>query len=137
MISPIENVLTRLDGVRRIGKHFKAKCPAHEDSTPSLSIKEGDNHRVLIHCFSGCPVESVVAAMGLVMTDLFTRGSIPSKVPGISGVSLRTLREAADFERQILFFIKADQLHGRAISEIDLLRAKLAMQRLLLAQRVL
>lgn len=137
MVLPIENVLNRLDGVRRIGKHFKAKCPAHEDSSPSLSIKEGDDGRVLVHCFGGCQVQSVVAAMGLAMTDLFPQGDIPCRVPRGSGVSLRALREATDFERQILFFIKADQLHGRAISPIDLERAKLAMQRVLLAKRLL
>jgi hypothetical protein len=137
MVAPIENVLNRLDGVRRIGKYFKAKCPAHSDRTPSLSIKEGDDGRVLIHCFGGCQIDSVVSAMGMGMTDLFPQTSVPSKIHGIAGVSLRELKEAADFECQILFMVKADQLNGRTVSKIDLERAELALQRILLAKRVL
>jgi hypothetical protein len=31
-----------------------AHCPAHSDSSPSLSIREGMDGRVLLHCFAGC-----------------------------------------------------------------------------------
>lgn len=137
MTSLLEAVLQHLSGIVKAGKNFKALCPAHPDKTPSLSVAIGDDGLVLLHCFSGCSVESVVAAMGLAMTDLFPQGSTPCKVPRISGVTSRALREAADFERQILFFVRADQLHGRAVSPIDLERSKLAMQRVILAKRVL
>jgi putative DNA primase/helicase len=50
---------------------WQAKCPAHDDDNPSLSISEGQDGRAILHCFSGCPVESVVAALGLAMPDLF------------------------------------------------------------------
>lgn len=137
MISPFEVVLQHLSGVVKAGKSFKAQCPAHADKTPSLSVAIGDDGRVLLHCFSGCSVASVLAAMGLAMTDLFPRGAAPRKVPGTSGVSSRALREATEFERQILFFVQADKLRGRAVSQQDSDRAKLAMQRVLLAKRVL
>ncbi|MBK5204104.1 MAG: hypothetical protein JJD98_01440 [Polaromonas sp.] len=137
MTSPLETVLQHLSGIVKAGKNFKALCPAHGDKTPSLSVAAGDDGRVLLHCFSGCSVESVVAAVGLAMTDLFPQGATHCKVPGISGVRLRELRQAADFERQILFIVKADQFHGRVVSPRDLDRAKLAMQRVLLARRVL
>lgn len=137
MTSPLETVLLHLSGIDKAGKNFKALCPAHGDKTQSLSVATGDDGRVLLHCFSGCSVESVVAAMGLAMTDLFPQGGTRCKVPGISGVSLRELKEAAELEWQILFIVKADQLHGRAVSQIDLGRAKLAMKRVLLAKRVL
>ena len=48
-----------------------AKCPAHPDRHPSLTIKAGDR-AVLLCCQSQrCPVESIVRAMGLTMQDLF------------------------------------------------------------------
>src|SRR5690606_37511242 len=50
---------------------WKACCPAHDDRTPSLSISEGENGKVLLHCFAGCDVADVVAAMGLATSDLF------------------------------------------------------------------
>jgi KaiC/GvpD/RAD55 family RecA-like ATPase len=51
--------------------HWLTCCPAHEDKVPSLSISEGQDGRALIKCFAGCTPESIVAALGLQMTDLF------------------------------------------------------------------
>jgi hypothetical protein len=62
----------QLDKVRSTGKNqWMACCPSHEDLSPSLSIKQLDDGRVLLHCFGGCAVEDVVASVGLRMTDLF------------------------------------------------------------------
>lgn len=58
-------------GARRSGRGWIARCPAHEDRSPSLSISEGHDGRVLLHCFAGCSTESVLAAIGLSMRDLF------------------------------------------------------------------
>jgi hypothetical protein len=68
---PITRVLERLKGARRSGSNYNAKCPAHEDREPSLSIKEGNDGRVLLNCHKGCSTEAVVQALGLQMTDLF------------------------------------------------------------------
>lgn len=48
-----------------------AKCPAHDDKNPSLSVDSGNDGRVLLHCHAGCPTEAVVAALGLTLRDLF------------------------------------------------------------------
>ena len=37
-----------------------ARCPAHDDSTPSLSIKDGDNGRILVYCHGGCSNADVI-----------------------------------------------------------------------------
>jgi hypothetical protein len=46
-----------------------ARCPAHDDRDPSLSValKGG---RVLVHCFAGCAPEAVLEAVGLTWRDL-------------------------------------------------------------------
>jgi putative DNA primase/helicase len=69
----LERFLERLDGVRRRspGDGYTALCPAHEDENPSLSVREGDDGRVLVKCFAGCGVEEVVGAIGMSMADLF------------------------------------------------------------------
>ena len=36
-----------------------ARCPAHADATPSLSIRPGKT-RLLFHCFAGCPNDAVL-----------------------------------------------------------------------------
>lgn len=40
-----------------------ARCPAHDDHEPSLSVSEGDDGRLLTHCHAGCSAEAVWAAL--------------------------------------------------------------------------
>jgi hypothetical protein len=137
MTNPIDMVLGRLDGVTKAGKNYKALCPAHGDKTPSLSLKEGDDGRVLIHCFAGCLIEDVVAAMGLSMSDLFSSNHGGRHGPRIPGVSVRDLKQATEFERQILFIVTADKRSGKTISQPDLERTKIALDRIEKARHIL
>ena len=68
---PVDAVLAKLDRVSKSGGKWTARCPAHEDRNPSLSVAEGDDGRVLLQCFAGCPTESVVRAIGMRWSDLF------------------------------------------------------------------
>lgn len=137
MSSPIDMALARLDGVTQSGKSYKALCPVHGDKTPSLSVKKGDDGRVLLHCFAGCCIGEIVAAMGLRMADLFACGSGTDYVSKIPGVSAPELTAATDHERLILFIVKADQMAGRAVAQSDLDRAKIALDRIAMAGRFL
>jgi DNA primase len=68
----IDNFLSRLDKVRQTAaERWIAICPAHDDRTPSLSICEGEDGRVLINCFAGCQAIDVIHAVGLEFADLF------------------------------------------------------------------
>jgi hypothetical protein len=58
-------------GCRRGGPRGAWQCPAHDDHTPSLSVHQGHDGRVLLHCHAGCPPEQVAAALGLAMRELF------------------------------------------------------------------
>ena len=42
---------------------FTCRCPAHDDHTPSLSVSDGPDGRVLLHCHAGCSQESVISAL--------------------------------------------------------------------------
>ena len=57
--------LDRLEGVRKSGTGFKARCPAHDDKNPSLSITEGAGGKVLVRCHaaSGCTFEAIRDAL--------------------------------------------------------------------------
>ncbi|MEX2216178.1 MAG: DUF3987 domain-containing protein [Phycisphaeraceae bacterium] len=73
---PIDLVLSKLTDAKKVGHcQWRARCSAHDDSDPSLSIGLGDDGRVLLHCFGGCAPESIVAALGLTMADLMPSGS--------------------------------------------------------------
>ena len=68
----VDSFMSQLEGVRRSSKgRWTAKCPAHPDRTASLSIREGDDGRVLIHCFAGCETQDVLAALGVDWDALF------------------------------------------------------------------
>lgn len=59
----LSDVLARLEGVRPCSGGYVARCPGHEDSRPSLSIREGDNGHALMKCFRGCPYEAIATAL--------------------------------------------------------------------------
>lgn len=71
---PINRLLPRLERVQRRGAdRWSARCPAHDDKGPSLSLRVLPDGRVLLHCFAGCPPAEVVHAVGLELHDLFPK----------------------------------------------------------------
>ena len=66
-----KDILQRLQGVRGGHGQWTARCPAHDDRQNSLSVSEGDDGRVLLHCHAGCGVEKIAGALGLSVKDLF------------------------------------------------------------------
>ena len=70
--SPIDAILHRLDRVKRTAPDkWVALCPAHNDKRPSLSIKQADDGRVLLKCWTGCGAAEIVSVLGLSLADLF------------------------------------------------------------------
>jgi hypothetical protein len=62
----IDDILPRLEKVKRTGKgNWLACCPAHEDRSPSLTIREEPDGRILVKCFAECAFEDIVNAVGL------------------------------------------------------------------------
>jgi AAA domain len=61
----LDAVLDKLEGVKRRGQVYDAKCPAHEDHHASLTIGPGDKQPVVYHCHAGCDPDDILAALGL------------------------------------------------------------------------
>jgi hypothetical protein len=97
-----DRLLSRLDGVRRVGHNgWIARCPAHDDRNPSLSITENED-KLLVHCKAECPTEEVLAAVGLMMSDLFER----------TGDSYAGRQRRASFNaRSVLAVLSQDATH--------------------------
>jgi len=74
-VTPVELVLEKLEEKGCRGRGTSWQCPAHEDRRPSLSVREGQDGRVLLHCFAGCSFNSIVDALDLRIAQLFTVGS--------------------------------------------------------------
>jgi hypothetical protein len=61
-VANAEDIARALDG-KKCGNGWSARCPAHNDHNRSLSIGEGHDSRVLLHCFAGCHQGDVIAAV--------------------------------------------------------------------------
>lgn len=73
----LEAFLSRLERVRPNGGGFLARCPAHEDAEPSLSVSLGQRG-VVFHCFAGCSPDDVVTKAGATWSELFNDGTTPN-----------------------------------------------------------
>lgn len=122
----VDDFLSRLEGVRRTGPgRWMAKCCFHEDRSPSLSVGEGDDGRILIKCFAGCPPNEILGAVGLTLNDLF-----PEPIPGDQHKPLRRPFPAADVlealsnESRIVALAAIDIQQGKAVDKGRLLKAQ-------------
>lgn len=127
-------LLSKLDGVKRTGPgRWLAKCPAHEDRRASLAVREIDGGLTLAHCFAGCSVHEVLAAAGLVVSDLFPPRPAD---PAYAGKPERRPFPAADILRAVAFEAlvvgcAASTLGaGGVLSDDDRARLMLAARRL-------
>ncbi len=59
----LADVLNNVQGLKKSGNQYKARCPVHDDKNPSLSITE-KNGKVLLHCHAGCAQQDVLDALG-------------------------------------------------------------------------
>ena len=112
-------LLQRLDRIKETGHgKFIACCPAHDDRSPSLSISERDDGKVLIHCFAGCETEDVLSAIGLTFSDL-----MPERIGGehknrAHRFDARQVLATLDHESLVIAIIGADFLEHRVIDEL-------------------
>ena len=116
-------LLDRLDGVKQTAPdRWMARCPAHQDKTPSLSIREVGDGLVLLKCFSECDTEDVLAAVGMKFADLFpepmrkNREFLPHWLPPKRRryqIPLRDLIEVLSHDVSIVAILARAMLDGR------------------------
>ena len=135
-MTPVEVILSRLQKVKGKNGSWTACCPAHNDKGPSLAIREADDGRVLLHCFAGCEVNSVVTALGMDMTDLFPPDIKRRDYPVEGKPRLKPAFYASDlirilaFEALVVSICAHDLRKGKALPDEDYERLKVAQQRI-------
>jgi hypothetical protein len=130
-MSAAAKLLERLDRVRQTGTgRWIARCPSHEDRSPSLSIREVDDGRVLIHDFAGCETGDILAAVGLTLTDLYPARLADSLTRVPQAFSAIDALRALTFESSIVAICASDIAEGRSLSAIDADRIALAAGRI-------
>ena len=121
-MSVAAKLLDRLDRVRQTGPgRWLARCPAHQDRGPSLSIRELDD-RVLLHDFGGCEPGDVLAAVGLQMSDLFEKPLSHQSAASHCGVPARDRLMIIDHEVVVATLIIADVVKDKGADEAQLKR---------------
>jgi hypothetical protein len=134
-MTPTEAFLSQLRGVKGRNGSWTARCPAHDDKSPSLAVRETQDGRVLVHCFGGCATEDVLAAVGMDMADLFPADSVIQQADN-STPKLKPSFFASDllriinFEALIVAICAYDMAKGKPVSETDLQRLELACERI-------
>jgi hypothetical protein len=131
-----EKLLSRLEGVIQRGEgRWSARCPAHNDKSPSLSIADAGG-KVLLHCFTGCAAEDVLEAVGLSWRDLYPdrwTASYRAATANQGSKAYRRLARDADpleIERMVLKIAAAQLEHGEVLTIEDKARVEVARQRL-------
>lgn len=123
-----QDLLSRLDKPKRTGNGtWIARCPAHEDKSPSLTVREMDDGRVLLHCFAGCGFDDVIGAVGVSVDALFPPKPIERAAPVRKPYPAADVLEALAHEALIV------AMCGRAIEAgkpFDMKRLSLACARI-------
>lgn len=129
----IDSLISRLEKVKSTGQgRWVACCPAHQDKTPSLSIREAEDGRILLHCFSGCSVDAVVSAIGIELSDLFPEDSRsighanPERRPFPAEDILRSL----NLEAIVVSCAARTIMDGKTLNDEDQKRLMTALRRI-------
>lgn len=128
----IDNLISRLRKVRRTGNgQFIACCPAHDDRSPSLSIRDVGDGRILLNCLAGCATEDVLGAVGLDFSDISPDKPIhhalaPVKPRVYSTDALRLIQ----YEARIVMVAAYNILQEQPVTDADYQRLRTAMERI-------
>lgn len=71
----VEDVVALLEKPKKTGNGWQARCPAHDDKRPSLSVSRGDDGRALLYCHKGCSYPDIMKALGLDQKYVFPYNS--------------------------------------------------------------
>jgi hypothetical protein len=135
-----EAFLARCNKVKTTGHGtWLACCPGHADKRPSMTVRELEDGRVLVHCFSGCDVGQILAAVGMEITDLFPDrdyGPMPRLRPPRRAFPAADVLEAIANEMRVACLIASSMHQGQSISKEDYARLWLAMERIETAREI-
>ena len=134
MSGPAEKILHLLDAVNETGsRKWQCRCPAHDDKSPSLTVKETNDGTLLLKCWAGCSASEIVGAVGLELSDLFPKVDTFNHSHAPKGQTRPW--SALDVLRALMHEITivavcAGRLNNAGLSSEDSARLALATQRL-------
>lgn len=128
----VQAILDRLEKVRATGPNrWSACCPAHKDKTPSLSITETSEGKILLKCFAECDVDQIVGSIGMELSDLFPPDT--ASYSGPKKVRLITPSQALDViaaECELVWTAAQNLAAGHTLKPKDLERLSFSASRI-------
>ena len=140
----IDALLSRLDHVQHGTHGWRADCPNGHKTHGTLSLAQGDNGRLLLHCFAGCSTADVLGALGLALADV-----MPERLRDESPEGRRTAQQrfrlasvtaaigVIEREARIVHLAGCDLLRGNVLDVADVQRLGEAVERIEAAREVL
>lgn len=133
-----------LRGERRSGGGLRFDCSVGHSSRGTLSVREGEDGTLYLHCFAGCTPAEVLAPLGLTLADLFPERILPA-TPEQRRLARQAMRESdwraalAVLEREAAVVEIAGHhlAGGLSLSADDLQRLAAAVERIADARAVL
>jgi hypothetical protein len=133
----IDALLSDLNGVKRTGYgKYVARCPAHDDKSPSLAIKNCGDGRILLHCFAGCETEDVLSAVGLTFSDLMPERIGDKHSFKLRRFDARQVLATLDHESLVVAIVGADFLQYQVLDEPTCSRLMQAVGRINTARAI-
>lgn len=134
----VDAFISRLEKVKRTGNGtWLACCPAHEDRSPSMSVREVEDGRVLVHCFAGCGVEAILGAVGLEFDALFPPKPAADNLPRVRRpFPAADVLEALAAEADLVAVAACNLGNGYELTHGDQQRLLLAQSRIEEARRL-
>jgi hypothetical protein len=126
----INDFLSYFEKSYRSGKdEYQCLCPAHNDKTASLSIKNLPDERILIHCFAGCAANDILGAVGLTFDDI-----VPKRLGDFKPVSKPfnpyAVLKAISNETLLVALAGLEVANGKILPQEDKDRLMIAVNRL-------
>ena len=125
----LSDLLSQLNAKAFGQSKWIAKCPAHEDKRPSLTIAEGDDGRILLHCFAGCGIDAITGAIGIEIHDLFPKALVGSR-PSRSPFTPRDVLKVLSFEATVVLVAARTMRNGKTLTPEDAARLSTAVGRI-------
>jgi hypothetical protein len=134
----INNLLNKLNKVKRTSTNqYIACCPAHDDKSPSLSITDKGDGKILINCYAGCGTEDVLDSIGMSFEDIMPPKVIEHKVAPIKQrVYASDALKVIQLESRIVIMAAYELRRNKPMTEQDLARLELAMERINIASEM-
>ena len=129
LVAKLEGVIDRGSGC------YYALCPVHVDRSPSLAIRTTDDGRILVHCFAGCSVESILRVLGLGWEALFPEARTRDhRIAVARRLGKPAEPDCLEVERWVLRIAAAQLRAGKSLSAEDRARVQVARLRLAAAK---